>query len=261
MKTVLLRAIVSSGLFLLPDQVARAAEPTLDSLAEQVARLRGEIEILDARLDEQKESRRSQLRALATQKSAMEMDLQREELRAKQLTDRLARLTDRAQASGERQEVVSRAVLESIAILRKTLDHSIPFQVKERTETLDTIKRELEAATLQPTAAIGRIWEWVDVEIKLSRENELGQQVILLDGKEVLADVARLGMVALYFRASENRYGVARKNGGGWTWEVLPALENQERIAALFAALEKDHGRGLFVLPGAMNVEMLGAAK
>lgn len=239
---------------------ALASDPTLDlnGLAQQVARLRGEIEVMDARLDEQRESRRTELRGLAVQKSTLEAELQREQVRAKQLADRMARGKERTRAAEERQRHLAGAVRTVVETLKRTVARGIPLSIAERTFELDEIAREVEAGTLPPTAAIDRLWAWVDGELELTRENGIHQQSLALEGEEVLADVAHLGMVALYFRAPGNRFGTARKQGDVWAWELTPAKEDRERIQALFSALEKDVTNGFFVLPGALQAAAEG---
>src|SRR5262245_18947593 len=89
--------------------------------------------------------------------------------------------------------------------------------------------------------------------MKLARESGVHQAALVLDGQEVLADVARLGMVALYFRAPGDRLGVARRKGSVWTWETITAEEDRARIQALFTALEHDVKSGFFELPGSLQ--------
>lgn len=244
-----------------PTTEAWGSEPSLDTLAEQVSRLRGEIEALDAKLQEQRESRRAQLRTLSTRRGAVELELQREELRARQLAERAARAEERARTSEARREHLARATLTAIGLLRPTLDVGVPFQTEQRRSAFEALLRALEARGVDPSAAIAQAWEWIDGELDLRRKSELSQQAVTLDGQVVLADVARIGLIALYFRTPDGRYGLARRHGDEWRWEVLAAPEDGQRLAALFSALEGGETRGLFVLPGAVTQEMLGVAR
>src|SRR5688572_33095420 len=103
MRRLLLISATALGVFLSHPSPARGGDQELDGLAEEVARLRADIETLDTRLEDQKENRRTQLRALAAQKSTLQLEIQREELRAKQLGERAARMQERARTAKERQ--------------------------------------------------------------------------------------------------------------------------------------------------------------
>lgn len=229
--------------------LAAAPDPNLDGLAEQVARLRGEIESLDTLLGEQKEARRTELRALGAQKSTLELEIQREELRAKQLSERLARSKERTRVSGEKQETLTKIVREAIAPLKNSLATSIPFQLEERRGALEKIERELDERTVSPSAALGRVGEWIDEELKLAKENGVHQQPLTIEGQELLVDLGRIGMAALYFRTVDGRVGYAKQSGAGWSWEVERDPQAQAEIQLLIATLEQDTSKGFAVLP------------
>jgi hypothetical protein len=232
-----------------------AADPNLDGLAEQVARLRGEIETLDAQLGEHKEARRSELRMFGAQKSTLELEIQREELRAKQLSERLARSKERAKTSVDRQEHLTEAILQAIHPLKQSLENSIPYLLSERSAAFEAIENELSSRTLAPSAALSRLWEWIDEELKLAKENGVHQQPLVIDGEELLVDVGRIGMAALYFRTTDGRVGSAKKANTTWTWVVETNLEAQNEIQHLIAILEQDAAKGFLVLPSMLTSE------
>jgi hypothetical protein len=229
---------------------AGAADPGYDTLAEELARLRGEIEALDARLEDQQDTRRSQLRALAAQKSALELELQREELRHQQLSERLARGQEKSQGGKAKEEALAKAVAKSARQLLPTLDGVLPFQLDERRAELVAIAEGCEAGTLLASAGLDRLWVWVDEELKLARENAVHKQVIKLGDEEVLAEVARLGQVALYFRTPDHRYGLWTQVDGQGRWQTTQNVEVDQKIEALFVALQAGPAKGFFTLPG-----------
>ena len=85
--------------------------------------------------------------------------------------------------------------------------------------------------------------------------------IIPLDGQEVLADVARVGMVLLYFRAPDGRTGRAVHEREGWRWVAYDAStpsgrEQDLQVRALFDALAKQIKGGFFHLPNALVAEV-----
>ena len=99
------------------------------------------------------------------------------------------------------------------------------------------------------TGAAARVWAFAEDERRLSRENVLDRQVISLDGEEVLVDVARLGMVAMYWRAPDGRVGQSRRSESGWTQQRLESAQ-AEQVEVLFDSLANGIRSGVFELPG-----------
>lgn len=254
MKLTLMLALACAGAALTAPVRARAAEPELSGLAEQLARLRSDLEGLDARLAEQREDRRSQLRALAAQKSAVELELQREELRSQQLQSRLDRTQDRQRTVDTRRAHLVGAISPALTALAAGVRSGPPFHVEERAAPLDALGRELAAGTISASDALGKLWTWVDAEVALARTTGVLPQVVTLGGAEVMADVAHLGLVSLYARTADGRLAVARANGSAWSWDLITVPAEQEQVRALYAALEKDVDKGFFVLPRPLSV-------
>jgi len=75
----------------------------------------------------------------------------------------------------------------------------------------------------------------------------------LLGGVELLAEVARVGLVALYFRAPDGRVGFAIREGDGWTWQTVDGRADADRIEGLFETLGKGIRTGAFDLPWAFG--------
>jgi hypothetical protein len=240
-----------------------AAEPALEGLAAELARLRSEIEVLDRTLDDKKEAERTQLRAMASRKLGLDADVEREALRVRQLAEELERARAQVRAAREQQAELEPVVLDAIARMKASLEAGIPFRVADRRAALEALETELAADTLLPSVALSRLWAWVEDEARLTRENGLYSQVISVDGEEVLADVARLGMVMLFFRSPDGRFGCARRVAGAWRFEPFSAAVDLERASALFAALERRVRVGWFVLPPGLSASNVheGAAR
>src|SRR5690606_29294078 len=86
-------------------------------------------------------------------------------------------------------------------------------------------------------------------EFRLTRENGLFSQTISLGRERVLADVVRLGSMALYFRTQDGRVGLAQRAADGWRFVVEDDAADRARIDALFDALRKQIRQGWFELP------------
>ncbi len=225
------------------------------NLAAELARLRGEVETLSAQLDTDREDLRSRLRSLATQKTDLEMELSREELRLKQLREARARQRARVERTEQRKNTFKPIVSEAIGIIRAAVTAGLPFQAADRQAELDKLSRQLDDGTMTTPTVLTRLWGKVEDEFRLARETGLYRQVIQLRGEEVLAEVARVGMVMMYFSTRDGRYGRVRREGKGWTYELYQREEDIRRVVGLYDALKKRIRTGYFELPPALALE------
>lgn len=226
---------------------------SLDTMAEQLSELRREVETLSTELGLKKEALRGDLRALDQQKAELQVQLRQQELRRSQLEQALdTEKALRAEIIAEGQALTP-AVTESIATIRGSVEGSLPFRLDERLAELDAIQAGLDGKTLTPREAAQRLWAFSEDELRLSKENALDRMVITLDGEEVLCDVARLGMVSLYFKTDDGVVGRAMRSGQGWTYEPYSDGVSQQQVLELFDALEKQIRVGFFELPAAID--------
>ena len=105
-------------------------------------------------------------------------------------------------------------------------------------------KISAQKATLQ-------LWGLLEDEQRLSRENSVDRQIIQLDGQDIQVQVARLGLVAMYFYTEDGKAGFAKKEGTTWTWVVLNQSSQAEHVRRLIDQLTKGVRSGRFELPTA----------
>ena len=198
-------------------QAGGAPEPrTTDSRADELAKLRREVETLSTELGEEKEESRGRLRAIEAQKLEIDVQIRREELRLAQVAGEAeARRTELA-SHATRETDLAPQVLSAISEMRSVVAGGLPFHLSERCAELDTLSAQVSGGSMTPEAAAARLWAITEDELRLARENGLDRQVVQVDGAEVLADVARLGMVALYFRSEGGVVGMVEYTGRAW---------------------------------------------
>jgi len=93
------------------------------------------------------------------------------------------------------------------------------------------------------------LWAFFEDEFRLTRENGLHNQTLALGNERVLAEVVKIGAMALYFRTPDGRFGQAVRDDSGWRFVLASDRDSQRRIAALFDALRKQIRQGYFELP------------
>lgn len=220
-----------------------------DDLAQGLIRLRGEVEQLNGELDLLREEQRTGLAALNVQKAELSASVERQQLAARELREKLqARQAEQAEAGAE-GDTLRPLLLDAVARLRAQIAAGLPFKVEERLGELDQFRVQLENGTLPPQRAVNRLWAFHEDEFRLSRENGLYSQTIEVGGERVLAEVAKVGGMALYFRTPDGRYGQARRAGEGWVFEPFADPDDAGRAAAYYDSLRKQIRQGYFELP------------
>ena len=228
-----------------------AAQDDLDALAEELVRLRGDVESLNAELNSAQEQHRARMNSLAAQKGDLEATRRREDLRIRQLEADLADNRARAEQAGLAGDSLVPVAEQAIADLRAHIDGGFPFKIDDRLTALDEIANQLSSGSLAPPRVINRLWSFYEDELRLTRENALYSQIIPLDGDRVLADVAKLGTVAMYFTTRDGRIGQVERSGNAWRFVEIEERADQQRVEALFDSLTKQIRTGYFELPNA----------
>lgn len=230
---------------------ALAQEP---GRAERLAQLRSEVEALQHEVTMEKGDMRARLRALEDARTQLELQIKQEELTLQQLSLQIDKERALVAEEGEATHILVPAVQEGIAKIRPVIENGIPFRVDERLQALREIESGLNGGTLSPARAANRLWSFYEDELRLTRESSMDRQTITIDGNEVLANVARVGMVSLYFQTQGRNpdYGWAKRSGGGWVFEKAADSGDQRRLADLFDALAKHINVGWFEIPNVL---------
>jgi hypothetical protein len=233
-----------------------AAQPSsggddLEALAQELVRLRGEVEQLNAELNQAQDRHRGEMSSLALQKGDQEATVRRERLRVEQLESDLSRNRERAREAGIAGEALLPIAQAAIADLKAHIRSSLPFKPGERMQAVEEIETRIAAGALTPARAINQIWRFYEDELRLTRENGLHSQIIELDGERLLADVARLGTVAMYFRTRDGEFGHVVRTGNQWRFERLEDRPAVRQVETLFDSLQKQIRAGYFELPNA----------
>jgi hypothetical protein len=223
-----------------------------DELARRLIALRGEVEQLNTELDLRREEQRATLLGLTQQRAQLEADLKRQQLAAREARDRLAQAAEARAGAGVAGEALVPILVEALDRLAAQIRAGLPFRVDERVAAIESIRLDIESGRLPPARAANRVWAFVEDEFRIARETGLHQQTIALDGKPVLADVAKVGNVMLFWRTQDRRFGQARRAGQGWEFVEITDQPALGQVRGFFDSLDKQIRQGYFELPNAL---------
>jgi len=229
------------------------ASESFEKLAEQLAELRSEVDSLTAKVESKKQRVQSRLRSIRRQRADIERQIEQEKTKIERLKRSVRERRQELESEQAAAEDLKPAVEEAFATVRTSVRDGPPFKRAERLEQLDKLESQMAEGLLSPQKAVSRLWQFVEDELRLSRENGLYSQVVDLGGEEVLADVARVGMVSLYFKTEDGRVGIAERTDDGWAWRTVEGDEKRRRIEKLFESFQKNIRVGYFELPNGLR--------
>lgn len=244
---------VSTSVIFADDTVMAASDTDrVDSLSQRLIVLRGEVEDLSTELAMQREEMKQSMAALLSQRSEIQARAGRERRNQDKLKKLLEKNREQARLAGSNDGALTPVLLNAITDIENVVNSGLPFQVQERLTALQSIRSQLNSGVLSAPRAANRLWAFCEDELHLTRENGIYRQTIDIDGESVLVDVARLGMVMMYFRAPDQRYGMALHVNNEWRFELFVKEEDSQRVALLFESLQKQIRTGVFDLPSAI---------
>jgi hypothetical protein len=242
--------VLCGGLLLLLSGPLPADE--FDNMAEELIALRGEVEDLHNRLDDLKSRHKNEMASLARRKAELAGRKEQQELRLKELRQALEESREKVRTAGAASGALEPVVRDAVATLKAHIDAGLPFKVVERKAELDDIVDKMDNDVLPAQKAVNRLWAFYEDEFRLTRENGIYSQTVDVNGDEVLADVARVGMVMMFFRTGDERYGEVIPADGGWRYRIIHDGDDRERVEHLFDSLQKQIRTGFFELPNTL---------
>ena len=223
-----------------------AVEP--DEMAEQLASLRAEVAQLSADLDDENERHQARMRSLETQRADVELQLRRERTQLQNFREEQTELQAIVDERDDDEALLSALEL-SLDRIAESIRAGIPYRMTDRLASVDELREQISNATVSPAQGAARAWALVEDELRLTSENALDREVLDIEGEAVLVDIARLGMLTLYYRTPDGSFGRLSPNSGGWNWLPVADEASITQISALFEDLQKGVRTGSFELP------------
>ncbi len=228
---------------------------TNEKLVNSIIELRGDVENLYTDIKENKESYHSQMKSLSMQITDSQAQINRESTSTKLAKNELEKIKTKIKESSSGNSEIKPLVLNALDLLEKSIKEGIPFMVEARVADLHKIKSDLNEGLITNEKALSLTWASYDDTIRVTKEIGLFKQQINFKGKSVLAQIAKLGSVAMFFSTPSNEVGFVVKDGDKYEYKHITNPEDIKKIVALFDALQKQIRTGFFSLPNALVLQ------
>lgn len=216
------------------------------SLGASLAQLRAEVDGLSADVTTARAQAREEQLALARRRAALEGDLESARMLAAELRTRLDALERSSADKTTAAAALVAPIADALRRVRAVIEGGAPFQTKARLLRVDAVDAMLTSAPPDPVAALAALAPVLAEEAKLARTTQRARQPITVEGEQVVADVIRIGTVAVLFRTPKGAVGYAAAGGA---WRTLTNEADRERVQEMFALYRKDAPNRVLLVP------------
>ncbi len=222
-----------------------------DNLVKSIMKLRSDVESLYSKIDENKDSFKSQIKSNAMQIADNEAQINRQETALKLSQQQMSKIKQKIAATSGKKDFKP-MILEAINALKSEINQGLPFKKTERLASLAKIEKELKDGVITQEKALSLVWSNYDDAIRMTKEIGQFKQQIEINGKTKLAKIAKIGSVMMFFATPDEHVGYVTKSGDTYSYKTENDKVKKGQIVALFDALQKQIRTGYFSLPDAL---------
>jgi len=222
---------------------------SLENIAQELVKVRQQIESLHTDINFENERYRDELRSFSGQKSDLDVRISRAELNLKDLERELANLAEQNSKKDLAQADVTPGLKQAIKLLRASVSDSLPFKIMERLKVIDEIEFRLDSNTISPNKAANQLWAFVEDELMIGKSSGIYNDTASIKGQEKLVKVLRIGKIAMFYKTTDGEFGVTKFDKGKWQQTSFDDSDSISQLEQLFDLFNKNIRNGQFVMP------------
>lgn len=228
--------------------INNASADSIDNLSGRLIKLRSEVESLSEELVLLRQEHKQQMLGLVNQETELQSGIRSMQRQSKRLKTEIEKNKERAGQAGIEDHELKPVLVAAINSLTESITKGIPFMLEDRLQSLEEIKINLDKGLVSSHKTARLLWSFVEDEISLTKENGLYKQEIKIGNDYILADVAKIGMVGLFYRTTDNEYGMAVKEDS-WGYQSVTSSNETDQVDYLFENFGRQIRSGYFEMP------------
>lgn len=215
-------------------------------LSEKIIELRNEVSQLSDDFKTEKELLKSKIQTLALEKMDLDSKIRRQNLQVKDLNDKLIKAKSiKIIKHPEFDDII----LTFLEFEQKRLNATIPYKFKERTDHIKNIKNDFLEEKVSSDKLLQTLWTHVEDEIQLAKDISVDKDILNIDGQSTLVEVAKVGMLMLFYKTSNGNIGYMEYSNGVWSPRTINSSGNILLVENFFDSLKKQVRTGYFEFP------------
>ena len=224
-------------------------------IVHSIMQLRGDVEGLYTQIKENELRYKSEMKSLSMQVTDLEAQINRQSTSLKLAKSELDKIKTKIKKTASSDDKIKPMVMDALELLSKSIKEGIPFMVEDRVNSLNKIKSDLNEGIITSEKALALTWASYDDTIRITKEIGLFKQKININGKIVLAKVAKIGSVMMFFSTPNHEVGYVVKQNNEYKYKQITDPKDIKKIVTLFDALQKQIKTGYFELPNALVLQ------
>lgn len=228
-----------------------ASTDHIDSLQKKLIDLRSIVDVKSEELSLLRQESKQKRKFLLSQISEVESAIDDRLLVMDKMNKKLM-ANKKLLSKGESFESLENDLISSINALSQYVYESLPFKKEERLAALTEIKTQLLSKSVSAPRLANKLWAFVEDEFMLTKGNGIYRQIIHIDDEDKLVDVARVGMLLLYYRDGVGNVGMAMYENNAWVFNSLSDKTQIHQVHYLFDSFQKQIRFGEFILPNGL---------
>ena len=223
-----------------------------ENMVKSIMTLRGDVESLYTKIDENKDAYKSQMKSYALQISDNEAQINRQETSLKLTAQNLEKVEAQLKAIVISSKDIKPMIYEDLLSFYTEIKEGLPFKLEDRLAALVKIKTDLKKGDITQEKALALTWASYDDALRLTKEIGLFKQEITLNDEATLAKIAKIGSVMMFFATFDDKVGYVKQEGDTYQYVTVTDETQRTQIVKLFDALQKQIRTGYFTLPNAL---------
>lgn len=228
---------------------------TNEELVNSIIKLRGDVENIYTQIKENKQRYNAKMKSLSMQITDSEAQINRKITSIKLSKNEFQKIQTKIKETSSGNSEIKPLVIDALNLLEKSIKDGIPFMVEKRIDSLHKIKSDLKNNLITNEKALALTWASYDDMIRVTKEIGIFKQQITIKGKKVLAKIAKIGSVAIYFNTPSDEVGYIVKNNDQYSYKLITDPKDIEKIVTLFDSLQKQIRTGYYELPNALILQ------
>jgi hypothetical protein len=217
-----------------------------EDLSEKIIQLRNEVSDLSDDFKTEKELLKSKIQTLALEKMDLDSKLRRQNIVFKSLQDKIK---EAKLLKNVKRPEFDQTITTYIEFEEHRLVNTLPYKIQERRQHIDKIKNEFLEEKSSADKTMQMLWSHIEDEIQLAKDISLDRDIIVLDGQPTLVEIAKVGMLMLFYKTANNQYGYMEYAQGKWKPSLLASSSSSLLIENFFESLKKQIRTGYFEFP------------
>ncbi len=215
-------------------------------LSESIILLRNEVSELSNDFKTEKELLKTKIQTYALEKMDLESKIRRSKLQLKSINEKIKNAKSIENIENpEFNQIISNFLDFELGRLAQ----SMPYKLEQRKSYIKDLRAKFLDHNNSDEKTLQLLWTHIEDEIQLSKDVSLDKDILKISGQQILVEIAKVGMLMMFFKTSEGQTGYLRFSNNQWSPRFFEDNKNKQLVELFIENLKKQIRTGYFEFP------------